>query len=306
MDIQQAFSELGLSPHATPTQARMSYHQLTQNWHPQASDNPQAMARLQAIHAAYEAVLAHWLARAEVATPSRPADLPVLALRDAVGSSAGFAEFDDKNGFVGARARPPLVRVLRLSLTEAARGCIKRVSATANGSCLYSAGDAEAVANSIWLADVRIPPGTLDGAQVPLSDIQIRASSFAQPRGLRVMVQLDKHPLFRLDHDRLTVTMPLSIWDWITGGDVTVPTLQGHARVTLPPHAGVLKIMQQGWPKAGQPGQRHPLYLQPRRVYPSRLDAADAMLVKELAQRHHLPEVAGWQRSLQAWMDSGL
>ena len=302
MDIQQAFAELGLNPHATPAQARLCYQMLALRWHPHTEANPEAMARMQAIETAYETVVAHLLVRADLSPVAKRTALPVLELGDAIGPPSGFAEFDCKAGFAGARRVQPFTRVLRISLAEAAQGCIKRVSASANGSSLRCGGETDA--STIWVADVRIRPGTLDGAEVAPEDIHLCASSPSQPSGLRLPVLIEKHPLFCLEQDRLTVTVPISIWDWLLGGELTVPTLQGHVHMQLPPRAGVMKLPDRGWPRADQPGQYFPLYVQLRRIYPHRLDDGDLQLVKGLAQRARLPEVAGWQRSLQAWMET--
>lgn len=154
-----------------------------------------------------------------------------------------------------------------------------------------------------WVAEVQIHAGTLDGCEVQAADIRVRAGLPAAPRHFRFKLQLEKHPLFKLDRDRLSVCVPVSFWRWSLGGEIMVPTLEGSTRVNLSSRPAALLVHNQGWPEAGAPQRRKPLFVLPRIVYPAQLDEADRQLLKMLDERDKLPEVEGWKRHVQAWLE---
>jgi molecular chaperone DnaJ len=155
-----------------------------------------------------------------------------------------------------------------------------------------------------WVVDVHIHAGTLDGAVVQAGDIRLRSGQAQAPRRFSFTVQLEKHPLFQLDHDRLSVGVPVSLWRWSLGGDVTVPTLDGSVRVSLPAKPTAMLVKNRGWPEAFAPHRRKPLFVLPRIIYPERLDAHERNLLQMLDARDQLPEVAGWKRHVQAWVEA--
>jgi curved DNA-binding protein len=309
MDIYHAFSELGLALHATPAQAKTAYRTLAMRWHPDVNDSPEATARMKNINVAYEAVTAYMALREPVAAGahSRPAaQRPAAAAGTGTGTGtdtdtdtdtdtgarSGFSEFDWRAGFTaaaGSRQEKPVQRSVQVSLFEAAFGCVKRVRG--------SASDA-------WTLYVRIHAGTCDGAEVAQADIRIYASVHALPRAFTLSVQIDKHPLFQLDQDRLSVSVPMSIWRWAMGGEITVPTLDGNARVSLPPRANAVMLKNLGWPRFKQPQLRQPLFVVPKRIYPHSLSDGDRRLLQALDAGARLPEVEGWRHSLRAWTES--
>jgi DnaJ-class molecular chaperone len=295
MDLHQAFTELGLTPHATPAQAKTAYRTLAMRWHPDVNRSPEATARMKNINVAYEAVTAYMALHEPVAAGahSRPAaQRPAAAAGTGTGARPGFSEFDWRAGFTaaaGSRQEKPVQRSVQVSLFEAAFGCVKRVRG--------SASDA-------WTLYVRIHAGTCDGAEVAQADIRIYAAVHALPRAFTLSVQIDKHPLFQLDQDRLSVSVPMSIWRWAMGGEIIVPTLDGSARVSLPPRANAVMLKNLGWPRFKQPQLRQPLFVVPKRIYPHSLSDGDRRLLQALDAGARLPEVEGWRHSLRAWTES--
>jgi DnaJ-class molecular chaperone len=303
MDLTHAFAELGLTPQATPAQAKTAYRTLAMRWHPDVNDSPESTARMKTINVAYEAVTSHLMLREQLAAVPKPrpaAPRPATGAATAKGSgsgsggTSGFSEFDWRAGFTAAagtagRREKPVQRAVQVSLFEAAFGCVKRVrGGTTDGWTLY----------------VRIHAGTCDGAEVAQDDIRIYASVHALPRAFQLSVQIEKHPIFQLDRDRLSVSVPMSIWRWTLGGAFTVPTLDGTTQVHLPPRAGAVMAQNQGWPHLRQVQLRYPLFVMPKRVYPQSLGDEDLRLLQALDAGARLPEVDGWQHSVQAWAES--
>ncbi len=155
-----------------------------------------------------------------------------------------------------------------------------------------------------WVVDVQIHAGTLDGSEVASHDIRVCAASHQSARNFRIKVQVQKHPLFKLDQDRLSVIVPISVLRWSLGAELEVPTLDGRLRVPLPARPAAFWIRDQGWPQFGKPDQRKPLFVVPKMVYPEKLDAEGQRLLQALDARCKLPEVEGWNRCVQAWVGS--
>lgn len=155
-----------------------------------------------------------------------------------------------------------------------------------------------------WMVDVHIHAGALDGNEVPLSDIRIRSSLNESPRRFKLTVQIEKSTIFRLDHDRLSVIVPISMMRWALGGEITVPTLDGSMPIQLPERLTGLWLKDQGWPQMGQASQRKPMFVLPKLVFPESLSDADRFILKAMDARCKLPEIEGWNRSVQAWMES--
>lgn len=299
MDLHHAFAELGLTLQATPAEAKVAYRTLAMRCHPDISPSPGAEARMKTINVAYAAVSAHLDLRNKPAAVSKS---PSAAQRPAGGHGAstasGFSEFDWKTGFAARATATPrerlVQRTVQVSLFEAAFGCVKRVRGTVSGTGRS--------ALNTWLVEVRIHPGSQDGMEIAPVDIRACPSMHPLPRTLRLAVQIEKHPLFRLDKDRLSVTVPMSLWRWALGGALTVPTLDGSVRLNLAPRSGVVLLRDMGWPQFKQPQQKGPLFVMPQRVLPESLSDEDRRLLQALDAGVRLPEVDGWNHSVQNWM----
>jgi curved DNA-binding protein len=295
MELTQAFTTLGLTSHATAGQAKVAYRALAMHWHPDVNHGTEAPARMKAINVAYEVVTAHLALREPVCDQPQPQPAATRAAPRAAGvdtGASGFSEFDWRTGFKatgGSFLDKPERRSVSVTLVEAAFGCVKRVKGSATDG---------------WTLYVRIHPGTCEGAAVAQGDIRIYTALQTMPRAFELTVHIEKHPLFELDKHRLSVSVPMSVWRWIAGGEFTVPTVGGTVRVNLPARAGVVMFKDQGWPHFKQPSERHPLFVCPKRVYPKDLSEHEQRLLQSLDAQARLPEVDGWQLSLQDWAGS--
>lgn len=288
MDIQQAFAELGLTPQATQAQAKTAYRMLAMRWHPDINTGVATEQRMKAINVAYALVCQH-LEALERAMPKAGR---------AVRAEAGFAEYDWRAGFTRPpQAAPPqrealVERTIRVSLFEAAFGCVKRVQGQAKSG------------HRPWAVDVPIHAGTIHGTLVAPRDIRVRTGEQWVPRSFQFTLEIEKHPLFRLEKNRLLIHVPISMWRWALGGEITVPTLQGSVQVSLPPKPAVLLVKNQGWPEYKAPQLRRPLFVMPQLIYPAELRHADRRMLEVLEVRNQMPEVQCWGRHLQAWVEA--
>jgi molecular chaperone DnaJ len=82
---------------------------------------------------------------------------------------------------------------------------------------------------------VKIPSGVDEGDRIRLAG-EGEAGVNGGPTGdLYVMIHLKEHPLFKRDGDDLHCEMPVSFATAALGGEVEIPTLDGHARLKVAP-----------------------------------------------------------------------
>jgi curved DNA-binding protein len=123
---------------------------------------------------------------------------------------------------------------LELTLEEAARGGRRRIS-------LGDGRDFE----------VEIPPGVRDGRRIRLAGEGGPGAGGGPTGDLFLRVRIRPHPRFRLDGRDLYVDLPVAPWEAALGADVQTPTLDGTARVKVPPGSSSgrrLRLRGQGFP----------------------------------------------------------
>ncbi len=82
---------------------------------------------------------------------------------------------------------------------------------------------------------VKIPAGVDEGDRIRLSG-EGEAGMNGGPSGdLYVVIHLKPHPVFTRDHNDLHCEMPISITTAALGGDIEIPTLDGYAKIKVPP-----------------------------------------------------------------------
>jgi len=360
MDIKQAFAELGLTQQANHAEAKAAYRTLAMRWHPDVNIGIETDTRMKVINVAYAQICQYLDMRATVASRAQQAGAASGMARP----SSGFSEFDWKTGFRSTSTTPQerqafAQRTIRVSLFEAAFGCIKRVNGMEPHSCPRCAGNGESTGTwtvgskcpkcfghgivnvhtcsenrmtcdackssgvfkaappqcpsckgtgkterRAWMVDVAIHAGTLDGMVVETRDIQMHRGGQALPRHLKLTVQIEKHPLFQLDQHCLSITVPISVWQWALGGEITVPTLDGSTRISLPNKPAAMLVKNHGWPQYKESLQRRPLFVLPKIIYPEHLRLEERCMLELLQVRSQLPEVQSWSRHVQAWVES--
>jgi curved DNA-binding protein len=166
---------------------------------------------------------------------------------------------------------------INLSLSEAFRGCERTLSVNEER------------------VQVRIPAGVRSGSR-----LRLKAKGNLQPgtgrRGdLYLNLQLQPHPVWRLDGDQLRADLPLSIDELALGGDVTVATPDGEATVQVPPGMSVgrsLRLKGKGWPL--KEGLRGDLLLSPVLKLPENLSDQERRLLEQLRQVRSADPRQGW------------
>ena len=81
---------------------------------------------------------------------------------------------------------------------------------------------------------VNIPAGIDDGQRIRLSGMGGPGTNGGEPGDLYVVVHVKPHDLFRREGSNLYVDQPISFVLAALGGEITVPSLDGESRITLP------------------------------------------------------------------------
>ena len=55
------------------------------------------------------------------------------------------------------------------------------------------------------------------------------------PGDLYIVVHIDEHPVFHRDADDIHMTLPIMPWEAALGAKIEVPTIDGRARLRIPP-----------------------------------------------------------------------
>ena len=132
-DINQAYAELGLAPTASEHEIKAAWRRLVSQWHPDRNTSASAVAKMQRINRAVEAIR-----RAGVHRPSATDRAPSQATRPAP-SAASDAQARAEQAAPGAPART-INRRVRLTLEEAAFGCTKLLQGKLTDDCLACEG----------------------------------------------------------------------------------------------------------------------------------------------------------------------
>ena len=81
---------------------------------------------------------------------------------------------------------------------------------------------------------VKIPAGIDEGDRIRLSGEGEAGSAGAPSGDLYVVVQIRAHPVFQREHNDLHCEMPISFSTAALGGEIEIPTLEGHAKLRIP------------------------------------------------------------------------
>ena len=129
MSTDHAFAELGLASDATEREVKAAWRRLVSQWHPDRNSSADAVARMQRINRAFEEIRnAGFRARVE----STAADeAPARASSDDDRPTASAAPEEDD----AQPRRRPIQRKVKLTLEEAASGCIKSLRGRVTHAC---------------------------------------------------------------------------------------------------------------------------------------------------------------------------
>jgi molecular chaperone DnaJ len=133
---------------------------------------------------------------------------------------------------------------------------------------------------------LQVPPGLPDGAQVRLAARGHAGRNGGPPGDLYITVRVQPHPLFRREGDDLHLTVPIALHEAALGAKVEVPTLDGRARLRVPPgtQSGQrFRLRERGAPSP-RDGRRGDLVVEVRLALPRVLDERSKELLREFGR----------------------
>lgn len=92
--------------------------------------------------------------------------------------------------------------------------------------------------------NVKIPMGVDDGDRIRVSGEGEAGLNGGPPGDLYVVVHLAAHSVFRREGDHLHCEIPISFTVAALGGEIEVPTLEGHAKIKIPAETQTGKVFR--------------------------------------------------------------
>ncbi len=153
------------------------------------------------------------------------------------GGRGGFARQRGSSPFGGAQASPRKPEPLRHTVT------VPFQTAAQGGTVAITLSGPSGKQN----LDVKIPPGTDNGAKLRLRGKGHPAPNGEPPGDLILTVRSAEHPVFRRDGLNLLLEVPIALDEAVFGATVEIPTLSGRATLKIPPRtAGGKKLRLRG------------------------------------------------------------
>jgi len=133
---------------------------------------------------------------------------------------------------------------------------------------------------------INVPQGLADGARIRVPGKGHVGRNGGKTGDLYITVQVKPHPLFERDGDDLHLTVPIAIHEAALGAKIDLPSLDGPARLRVPPgtQSGQrFRIRQRGVPSP-RDGRRGDLVVEVRLVLPKLLDERSKELLREFGR----------------------
>jgi curved DNA-binding protein len=133
---------------------------------------------------------------------------------------------------------------------------------------------------------VRIPGGAKSGSRIRVRG-KGNTTAYSQQRGdLYLTVELQPHPFFRLDGDKLTCDVPITPEEAVLGAQIEIPTPDGMVKVNVP--AGVqsgqsLRLRGKGW--TSPRGERGDQLVKIAISIPKEISDAERQLYEQIRQQ---------------------
>ena len=278
------YDRLGVSRKATPEEIKKAYRKLARQYHPDVNpNNKEAELRFKEINEAYE-TLSDEAKRAEYDEGLAGGGTGQRRTASSGGEGSPFGDFSQEGtgdfwdlfGGMG-RGGGSMVSEVHLTLTfrEAVLGADKSV-------LLSDASGKKPEAVSL-----RIPAGIEEGMA-----FTVQAGSGTRSRIIRVVIdEILADPLFRRQGPDLLLDCPVKLSELLYGATVTVPTLEGEARLKIPPGTKAGQTFRLKGKGVAPPvdHQRGHLYVKILPVLPPQVPASLESCIREL-DSHYPPD----------------
>jgi curved DNA-binding protein len=307
VQFRDYYQTLGVSKNATQEEIKSAFRKLARKYHPDtAKDKKSAEERFKEINEAYEVLSdpekrkkydaygANWQQGGFQPPPGGGGAYEGFPGGFKEGGvefhfrGTGFSDFFEQL-FGGARRRggrgfmgydfeePPMhgqdvEADILVTLEEALHGSTRQISFRRGAS-----GKAQTYT-------VRIPKGVREGQRVRLAGQGESGGGGGQAGDLYLRIKFEKHPYFNVSGSDLYYDLEIPVWQAVLGGDAEIPTLDGRAKLHVPPCAQngqKFRLSGRGLPRKG--GERGDLYAVVLPVLPRELSSHERELWKEIA-----------------------
>jgi molecular chaperone DnaJ len=131
---------------------------------------------------------------------------------------------------------------------------------------------------------VRVPPGVQSGSRLRIQERGNTGRRGGHSGDLFVDIQVQPHPLLRREGDHLFLVVPVAVHEAVLGARIEVPTLDGLARLRIPPGTQggqQFRLTGRGAPTASGYGD---LIVEVKLVLPSVADERSKELMREFGR----------------------
>jgi curved DNA-binding protein len=164
---------------------------------------------------------------------------------------------------------------IMVTLEEALHGSTRQVSLRRAGS------------KKTETYQVRIPRGVREGQRIRLAGQGEASERGGKSGDLFLRVRLARHPDFSVEGSDLVHEVKIAPWQAVLGDQLIVPTLEGNARLKLPPGTqGGQRFRLRERGLAGVSGQRGDLYVVVQIALPKKLTEREQEIWEQLARLH--------------------
>ena len=164
---------------------------------------------------------------------------------------------------------------IMVTLEEALHGSMRQVSLRRAGS------------KKTETYQVKIPRGVREGQRIRLAGQGEAGERGGKSGDLFLRVRLARHPDFSVEGSDLVHEVKIAPWQAVLGDKLIVPTLEGNARLKLPPGAqGGQRFRLRERGLSGVSGQRGDLYVVVQIALPKKLTEREREIWEQLAQLH--------------------
>jgi DnaJ-class molecular chaperone len=135
--------------------------------------------------------------------------------------------------------------------------------------------------------EIDIPPGTEDGKVLRLKGQGARSTPGGAPGDALVTIAVRPHKHFSLQGKDVHLELPISLSEAVEGAKVTVPTIDGPVRISVPPGSNSGRSLRLKGRGVAAPGEvRGDQYVRLVVMLPERPDAELAEYLRRWAEKH--------------------
>jgi curved DNA-binding protein len=304
VQFRDYYQTLGVSKTATQDEIKSAFRKLARKYHPDtAQDKKSAEEKFKEINEAYEVLSdpakrkkydeygANWQQGGFQPPPGGGYSWegpggPTDGGFEFHFGGTGFSDFFEQlfgarrgrgRGFAGNYGEVPMQGQdveadILVTLEEALNGSTRQISFRRGAS------------GKIQTYTVKIPKGVREGQRIRLAGLGESGGGGGQAGDLYLRVKLEKHPDFEIQGSDLFYDLEIPAWQAVLGGDVEIPTLEGRAKLHVPPGSqNGQKFRLSGRGLLRREGSRGNFYAVLRATLPREVDAQERELWKQIA-----------------------